>query len=62
MQIVVEVVNKNLRPQISPEFEKCPLVPLMKDCWAAKPESRPLFKVSCKKLSLFFALKATAFV
>ena len=46
MQIVVEVVNKGLRPEILPEFEKCPLVPLMKDCWAAKPESRPLFKVT----------------
>ena len=45
MQIVIEVVNKGLRPTLFPEFESCPLVPLMKDCWNQDPAKRPIFKV-----------------
>jgi serine/threonine protein kinase len=33
MQIVLEVVNKGLRPKIPPHYFDCPLVPLMRDCW-----------------------------
>lgn len=33
MQIVVEVVNDELRPTIPAECAESPMVPLMKDCW-----------------------------
>ena len=43
MQIVVEVVNDNLRPTIPPEMADSPMVPLMKDCWHVDPVQRPTF-------------------
>ena len=36
MQIVVEVVNDDLRPEIPPEYKDNAIVPLMKDCWSAR--------------------------
>jgi len=45
MQIVVEVVNENLRPTIPAEHLDNVLVPLMRDCWHADPAQRPTFKL-----------------
>lgn len=50
MQIVVEVVNDNLRPTIPDEYKDSPLVPLMKDAWAADPAQRPTFKVILERV------------
>jgi len=50
MQIVVEVVNQNLRPHIPKELEDNPLVPLMRDCWATEPTSRPSFRVISERI------------
>jgi GAF domain-containing protein len=50
MQIVVEVVNNNLRPTIPHEHRNNPLVPLMKDCWHKNPEERPTFKAIVERL------------
>jgi serine/threonine protein kinase len=35
MQIVLDTVNKGLRPKIPQKFSACPLVPLMVECWSA---------------------------
>ena len=50
MQIVVEVVNDNLRPTLPPPFCDSPLVPLMKDCWHENPEHRPGFEKILERL------------
>ena len=50
MQIVVEVVNHQLRPNIPPQYEDCPLLPLMKDCWNQDPLKRPTFKITRDRL------------
>jgi serine/threonine protein kinase len=50
MQIVLEVVNKGLRPTIPTEFADCPLVPLMRDCWKEEPNHRPVFSVILSRL------------
>jgi len=39
-QIILEVVNSELRPPISPEWSS-PLVKLMQSCWATNPNARP---------------------
>lgn len=50
MQIVVEVVNDNLRPSLPPPFCDASLVPLMKDCWHENPEHRPGFEKILERL------------
>lgn len=50
MQIVVEVVNDDLRPDIPPEYKDNPLVPLMKDCWHTDPGQRPTFRVVLERI------------
>lgn len=50
MQIVVEVVNDNLRPTLPPPFCDSPLVSLMKDCWGENPEQRPSFDKILERL------------
>jgi len=50
MQIVVEVVNENLRPNLPGTFADSPLVPLMKDCWHENPEHRPSFEKILERL------------
>jgi serine/threonine protein kinase len=50
MQIVVEVVNDNLRPTLPPPFCDSPLVPLMKACWGENPEQRPGFEKILERL------------
>lgn len=61
MQIVVEVVNEDLRPTIPDDFMSSPLIPLMKDCWHKDPEQRPSFKVINNRLADIVAnLKPTA--
>jgi serine/threonine protein kinase len=51
MQIVLEVVNKGLRPKIPPHYFDCPLVPLMRDCWEEDPKKRPVFSIICDRLT-----------
>jgi len=58
MQIVVEVVNSNLRPTLPEEFRSNPLVPLMKDCWHPDPSLRPTFKVILERLESLVAIDA----
>lgn len=43
MEIVVDVVNLDLRPEISPKYTSNPLVPLMKSCWHPDANERPIF-------------------
>jgi len=50
MQIVVEVVNENLRPILPPPYCDSPLVPLMKDCWHENPDVRPPFDKILERL------------
>src|SRR6185312_46526 len=50
MQIVVEVVNDNLRPTLPKQFMDSPLVPLMKDCWHESPDHRPSFEKILERL------------
>jgi hypothetical protein len=50
MQIVVEVVNDDLRPDLPDIYRDNPLVPLMKDCWATDPATRPSFRVIVDRL------------
>ncbi len=50
MQIVVQVVQNNLRPTLTEEFEASPLTSLMKDCWTTKAEDRPSFEVVVDRL------------
>ncbi len=50
MQIVVEVVNNNLRPTIPDEYKSTVIVQLMKDCWSPEPAQRPTFKVILERL------------
>ena len=50
MQIVVEVVNNQLRPTMPPGYDDCPLLPLMRDCWAQDPQKRPTFKIVGERL------------
>jgi hypothetical protein len=50
MQIVVEVVNDDLRPELPDIYRDHPLVPLMKDCWATDPATRPSFRVIVDRL------------
>jgi len=52
MQIVVEVVNDNLRPKMLPEFEGDALIPLMKDSWVTNPDERPSFKEIVERLEI----------
>lgn len=52
MQIVVEVVNDDLRPNIPVEYNNNILLPLMRDCWAVDPESRPSFEKIVKRLEV----------
>ena len=58
MQIVVEVVNHNLRPTIPDEFSTSPIVSLMKDCWSPEPAHRhiQLDEKNAPKLQEFFLL------
>lgn len=51
MQIVVEVVNNDLRPTIPEQFKDASLVSLMKDCWDPDPNKRPTFNIICDRLS-----------
>ena len=50
MQIVLEVVNNNLRPHLPPELAASPLVPLMRECWSEVPASRPSFQQCVSRL------------
>jgi len=50
MQIVVEVVNDDLRPTILPEFASSPLVALMTDCWHTDAPQRPTFEKVVERL------------
>ena len=50
MQIVLEVVNNQLRPYTPPELLASPLVPLMTDCWSEQPASRPSFQQCVARL------------
>jgi len=60
MQIVVEVVNNSLRPEL-PDFAKdSPLVPLMEDCWAADPNMRPTFDIILDRLQTLKSIAGTA--
>ena len=43
MQIVLEVVNQQLRPHLPSELRDSPLVPLMEECWQQEPGLRPSF-------------------
>jgi len=47
--IIMQVVEGR-RPKLTPETEASPIVPLMKDCWAAKPADRPTFDVIVERL------------
>jgi len=57
MQIVVEVVNDDLRPTIPAQFKDSPLVPLMKDCWHPDPNMRPSFDVIVNRLEQLFKVE-----
>eukprot|EP01006_Ploeotia_vitrea_P040268 TRINITY_DN66418_c10_g1_i1.p1 TRINITY_DN66418_c10_g1~~TRINITY_DN66418_c10_g1_i1.p1 ORF type:complete len:1178 (+),score=714.93 TRINITY_DN66418_c10_g1_i1:110-3643(+) len=50
MQIVVEVVNNDLRPKIPHEHRNNVLLPLMQECWAPDPDERPGFKAVVERL------------
>ena len=50
MQIVVEVVNNGLRPQVNDALMTHPLYPLMIDCWHQFPDRRPNFKAILERL------------
>ena len=50
MQIVLEVVNCQLRPHLPPELGSSPLVPLMVECWQQDPAMRPSFQQVVKRL------------
>lgn len=50
MQIVMDVVKVDLRPDIPKEHDTNPLVPLMKDCWHRDPDHRPTFPAIVDRL------------
>jgi hypothetical protein len=60
MQIVVEVVNDNLRPDIPVLYRDSPLIPLIKDCWAGDPDRRPPFRVVVDRLDVLVAQTGNA--
>ena len=55
MQIVLEVVNNNLRPYTPPELLASPLVPLMRECWSELPGGRPSFQQCVTRLEAILA-------
>jgi serine/threonine protein kinase len=50
MQILLEVVEKSLRPHIPPELRGSPLVTLMEECWDTDVSKRPHFDEILRRL------------
>ncbi len=55
LQILVEVVNQNLRPTIAARYEGHPLVPVMQDCWQRDAAKRPTFSQLIPRLQAMAA-------
>ena len=55
MQIVLEVVNQQLRPHLPTELHASPMVPLMTECWAQDPGVRPTFQQCVVRLEAILA-------